>query len=77
MKPTSKLRFIERSFPMHPFYKTIDAQGNTVQATQTFRILQQWWETVPMGTINTGWSGDIPLGDVKGEWRDVPLEKEE
>ena len=62
MKPTTKLRFVERSFPMHPFYKTIDAQGNTVQATQTFRILQQWW-------------GDQWLEDV-GEWRDVQLEKE-
>lgn len=63
MKPTTKLRFVERSFPMHPFYKTIDAQGNTVQATQTFRILQQWWE-------HTEWNAP-------GEWRDVQLEKEQ
>ena len=63
MTPTPKLRFVERSVPMHPFYKTIDAQGNTVQAMQTYRVLQQFWE-------HTEWNAP-------GEWRDVPLEKEE
>lgn len=63
MRPTAKLRFVERSVPMHPFYKTIDAQGNTVQAMQTYRVLQQFWE-------HTEWNAS-------GEWRDVPLEKEE
>jgi len=68
MKPTARLRFVERSFPMHPFYKMIDAQGNTVQATQTFRILQQWWE-------EKQWAHDDWI-TVGGEWRDVLLEKE-
>jgi hypothetical protein len=63
MTPTPKLRFVDRSVPLHPFYKTFDAQGNTVQTMQIIRILQQWWE------YN---SGAIP----NGEWRDVPVEKE-
>lgn len=75
MKPTNKLRFVERTVPMHPFYKSIDAQGNTARATQTYRVLQQWWESNTMGTINLGFGGELPLGEVKGEWRDVPLEE--
>ena len=63
MKPTPRLRFIERSVPMHPFYKTVDANGNTVQTMQKIRILQQWWE-------HTEWNAP-------GQWRDVPLEAEE
>ena len=35
MEPTNKLRFVERSVPMHPFHKTTDAQGNLVQATKS------------------------------------------
>jgi hypothetical protein len=62
MQPTNKLRFVERSVPMHPFYKTVDAQGNTVQAMQTYHVLQQFWE-------HTEWNAP-------GDWRDVPLEKE-
>lgn len=63
MTPTAKLRFVERSVPMHPFYKTTDAQGNLVQATQTYRVLQQWWAVERAGQITP-----------TGTWRDVPLE---
>ena len=66
MTPTPKLRFVERSVPLHPFYKTVDAQGNTVQTMQTFRILQQWWAVERAGQITP-----------TGEWRDVPTEKEQ
>ena len=38
------------------------------------RILQQWWED--RMTINLGWTGDMPIGLAKGEWRDVPVETE-
>ena len=62
MKPTSKLRFIERPVPMHPFYKTVDGLGNITQVAQTTLVLQQWWE-------HTEWNAP-------GEWRDVQLEKE-
>ena len=66
MTPPAKLRFVERSVPMHPFYKTIDAQGNTVQAVQTYRVLQQWWAVERAGQITP-----------TGEWRDIPLEVEQ
>lgn len=66
MTPTNKLRFVERTVLMHPFYKSIDAQGNTVRATQTYRVLQQWWAKTPHGA----YPPDV------GEWRDVPLEDE-
>jgi hypothetical protein len=48
MKPTPKLRFVER---MEPITETT---GRKV------RVLQQWWVDE--------W--------LSGEWRDVPLEKE-
>jgi hypothetical protein len=55
MKPTPKLRFVERDF-----ITGFTGRGATVQVT---RILQQWWE-------HTEW-------DAEGEWRDVPIEKEQ
>jgi len=75
MTPTSKLRFVKRSVPLHPFHKEVDAQGNLVQTTQTYRVLQQWWEQSGM-TMNMGWGGEMPIGEAKGEWRDVSLEAE-
>ena len=66
MTPTPKLRFIERNEPMPPYYKTVDATGNLVQAVKTFRILQQWWAVERAGQITP-----------TGEWRDVPIEKEQ
>ena len=58
MKPTAKLRFVER----------VEITGRAV------RILQQWWEA--NNTINLGF-GELPIGETKGEWRDVPIEKEQ
>jgi hypothetical protein len=66
MKPTTRLRFVERSQPDYPGANT----GRIV------RILQQWWETTSMGTMNLGFGGEVPIGEVTGEWRDVPVEKE-
>jgi hypothetical protein len=40
---------------------TVD--GIPITGVQKFRVLQQWWE-------HTEWNAP-------GEWRDVPLEKEE
>jgi hypothetical protein len=62
MIPTTRFRYIERSYPMHPFYKMIDSQGRAVDGMQTVRILQQWW----------GIEEDLSIG----EWRDIPLEEE-
>jgi hypothetical protein len=67
MKPTPKLRFVRRAVPDKTFGENISVYKH---------ILQQWWETVPMGTVNLGWTGDIPLGEVQGEWRDIPIEEE-
>jgi hypothetical protein len=66
MTPTFKLRFIERVVPALEYGENM---GKTV------RILQQWWEKSV--TLNLGWTGDMPIGLAKGEWRDVPIEKEE
>jgi hypothetical protein len=67
MTPTPKLRFVERTVQV-PFQDYKD-----VTESKTVHILQQWWEQ--SNTMNLGW-GEIPLGEAKGEWRDVPLEKE-
>ena len=67
MKPTNKLRFVERSVP---------ASEHGENTAKTARILQQWWESSSMGTMNFGFGGELPLGEVTGEWRDVPIEKE-
>jgi hypothetical protein len=69
MIPTPKLRFVERTVQV-PFqdYKN-------VTESKTVRILQQWWQT--NNTINLGFGGDMPIGETKGEWRDVPLEEEQ
>ena len=67
MKPTNKLRFVRRSVPDPTF-------GDGITRTQ--HILQQWWETSSMGTINLGFGGETPIGEVTGEWRDVPIEEE-
>jgi hypothetical protein len=66
MTPTLKLRFIERVVPALEYGENM---GKTV------RTLQQWWEKSV--TLNLGWTGDMPIGLAKGEWRDVPIEKEE
>lgn len=63
MTPTPKLRFVERSIKMHPFYR--DADGGP--AFQTYHVLQQWWEFE--SKTFSDWKD--------GEWRDVPLEKEQ
>jgi hypothetical protein len=68
MTPTNKLRFVERLKVLHENPETGVKNGSTI------RILQQWWENSI--TINLGWTGDMPIGLAKGEWRDIPIEKE-
>ena len=67
MKPTAKLRFVER-------VNYVQLWGDT-DIKHTALILQQWWET--NNTVNLGFGGEIPIGETKGEWRDVPIEKEQ
>lgn len=68
MKPTNKLRFVKRTIPIHG--EPHDPNGMVGRVTM---ILQQWWEESM--TINLGWTGEIPIGQAKGEWRDVPTEE--
>ena len=64
MTPTPKLRFFERVVPAPEYGSDV---GKTV------RTLQQWWQT--NNTINLGFGGEVPIGETKGEWRDVPIER--
>jgi len=66
MKPTPKLRFVERDGPMMGFQRNPDGSDTTMH--QKIRILQQWWE-------DDQWDGPDDWG-LPGEWRDVPIEKE-
>lgn len=68
MEPTNKLRFVERSAEMHPFYKTINEKGELVTAKQHYRVLQQLW-------VKKQWAHDDWIV-IDHEWRDVPLEEE-
>jgi len=66
MKPTPKLRFVERVIAV----PATDGVGRTV------RVLQQWWET----DSNWPYAQSLDAAGrviISGEWRDVPLEKEE
>ena len=66
MTPTNKLRFVEREVPAPEYGPT---------ESKIIRVLQQWWETASGGTVNLGWGGEMAIGKVTGEWRDVPLEE--
>lgn len=61
MTPTPKLRFVERNEP-------VILNGERFDNWR--KVLQQWWE--PERNII-----DMVAGKTQGEWRDVPLEKEE
>jgi hypothetical protein len=65
MTPTAKLRFVERFVPAPEHGEGIGKKTH---------ILQQWWEQKGM-TMNMGWGGEMPIGEIKGEWRDIPLEE--
>jgi hypothetical protein len=67
MKSTAKLRFVRRAVPDKTFGENISVYKH---------ILQQWWESSSMGEVNIGF-GNFPVGEVKGEWRDVPIEDEQ
>ena len=64
MKPTSKLRFIERTIEVHGDPKPV-------------RILQQWWAGNALVAFLARFGHAAYLANAKkGEWRDVPLEAE-
>jgi hypothetical protein len=68
MKPTPKLRFVEREIS-NPYEFEL---GKYITQTKTVRILQQWWETEEDDGNPVTRSGWCP-----GKWRDVPVEKEQ
>jgi len=62
MTPTNRLRFVERAVLVPEYGEGI---GKNV------RILQQWWEDKSCDVHVHG----SPTGS-PGEWKDVPIEKE-
>jgi hypothetical protein len=76
MTPTPKLRFVERLvYENKAAYNQYGDSGQTSELVKK-RILQQWWERPSMGTLRMGFGDPIPIGEVHGEWRDVPIEQE-
>ena len=65
MTPTPKLRFVEREIFV-PFENYKD-----VVRPKTVSILQQWWDNP------YDFGDDTGEPRVNGEWRDVPIEKEQ
>jgi len=68
MEPTLKLRLVERVVPAPEHGEGI---GKKV------RILQQYWEDHSRFLKATQSGNDPGVNHYAGEWRDVPLEKEE
>jgi hypothetical protein len=64
MTPTPKLRFVEREIS-NPYEFEL---GRHIMLTKTIRILQQYWAPK---------DADKTQAHYKGEWRDVPVEKEQ
>ena len=62
MTPTPKLRFVERD--------SYSRNGEHFVMPLKIRVLQQWWQ---VEDIAYAWH----TNGRDGEWRDVPLEKEE
>ena len=67
MKPTANLRFVERVKITH-----IDNFGTSTGTA--IRILQQWWDDDSWKHVNRFDADGKPVST--GEWRDVPIEKE-
>jgi hypothetical protein len=70
MTPTNKLRFVEREV-------LIFSNEFGCSNTRTVRILQQWWEdrNVMLMVHITDKDGNPVPSPTLGEWRDVPVEK--
>jgi hypothetical protein len=70
MKPTNKLRFVERD--------SYSKNGEHFTHPHKVRILQQWWEdgNITLAVHITDKEGNVLPSPNRGEWRDVPVEKE-
>jgi hypothetical protein len=60
MKPTTRLRFVERY---------VYAPEDRADVSKKVRILQQWWEVENS-------TDALHNNLLDGEWRDIPLENE-
>ena len=69
MIPTPKLRFVERD--------SYSRNGEHFVTPHKVRILQQWWENknIRLSVMQYDEYG-TPVIRHPGEWRDIPLEKE-
>ena len=73
MTPTSHLRFVERDTGTFEQYdvKVTERHGTEVcYQPKKIRVLQQWWALDKDDE-------DAFIMRVNGDWRDIPLEKEE
>jgi len=70
MTPTNLLRFVERE------KVTVDLFCNP--SYQKIRILQQWWENknIVLAIHVEDKDGNPLPSPNRGEWRDIPVEKE-
>jgi hypothetical protein len=66
MTPTPKLRYVQRGAWMQV------NNDNSVTEVRANITLQQWWKK----NIASRYAAAI-LGEPGGEWRDVPIEKEQ
>jgi hypothetical protein len=72
MTPTAKLRFVLRDEQTGMY--------GSIPVIKTVRILQQWWESpnIMETSRQTDEKGQPYISyKYKGEWRDVPVEKED
>lgn len=72
MTPTPKLRFVER-------FQIIEQRPDGFSTGRTDRILQQWWENknIVLAIHVEDKDGNPLPPPTHGEWRDVPIEKEQ
>jgi hypothetical protein len=66
MTPTNKLRWVDRETGDHALV------GSTIVAVRE-TVLQQWWEIKSSGVVQ----GNTVRTVTQGEWRDVPVEKDQ
>lgn len=78
MIPTMKLRFVERTIH-EPVDNVYGGHGVAITKTVKRNVLQQWWREEPdvaLMVYRKDMEGNVLPPLLKGEWRDVPLEKD-
>jgi len=77
MKPTPKLRFVEREAGFEQYdVKVTERHGTEVcYRPKKIRILQQWWDDDSWKHVNSFDADGKHIST--GKWIDIPLETEE